>query len=151
MKNVHLLLFIFAFSMHGISQSKLNDSLYSAVLKNDSTLINYYCQKGADVNKVFEINWVKVNLLIIAVNQNNLQSVKTLISNGADVNWVDGFNTSALMYAVGSNNIKITELLLQNGADLSHHDDEGNNALSIATAEKNSKIISLLKQKKHEE
>lgn len=123
----------------------MNDSLlYQAVVNNDTTTIKDLVSKGGNVNFVKQQGWVKVNLLITAVNKKNIEAVKVLLQNGADINWGDGFNTTALMYAASSGNIEIVNLLLINGADIKHKDQQGNDAISTAKQAKHNNVVKLL-------
>ena len=106
--------------------------------------------KGADINFAKEQGWMKISLLITAVNKINVDAVKTLLQQGADVNWEDGFNTTALMYAASNGNIGIVQLLLDKGADIKHKDKQGNDAISAAKARKYKDVVKLLEAKMKE-
>ena len=53
-----------------------------------------------------------------AVRDGNIEDVKTLILNGAEINSMDVSNRTPLDWAVFKNHILIAKLLLQNGADV---------------------------------
>ena len=53
-----------------------------------------------------------------AVRDGNIEDVKTLILNGAEINSMDISNNTPLDWAVFKNQILIAKLLLQNGADV---------------------------------
>ena len=53
-----------------------------------------------------------------AVRDGNIEDVKTLILNGAEINSMDVSNRTPLDWAVCKNQILIAKLLLQNGADV---------------------------------
>jgi uncharacterized protein len=54
------------------------------------------------VNYIKEVGpWMKTNPLISAINKRHFDISKILIENKANVNWKDGFKTSAIMYAAG--------------------------------------------------
>lgn len=123
----------------------INDSLlYQAVVNNDTTTIKDLVGKGGNINFVTQQGWAKVNLLITAVNKKNIEAVNVLLQNGADVNWEDGFNTTALMYAASIGNIPIIKYLLDNGADIKHKDKQGNDAISTAKQAKHNDVVKLL-------
>lgn len=143
MKKLTLVILFFTSTSMLFAQN-MNDSLYQAVVNNDTTAIKYFVQKGADVNFVKEQGWVKINLLITAVNKKNTDAVNILLQNGADVNWKDGFNSTALMYAANTGNINIVKMLLDKGADITHKDDQGNDAISTAKEGKHNDIVKLL-------
>lgn len=84
------------------------------------------------------------------MNKKNVPAVKTLLQQGADVNWEDGFNTTALMYAASSGSIDIAKLLLDKGADIKHKDKQGNDAISAAKAGKHKDVVKLLETRMNE-
>lgn len=57
--------------------------------------------------------------LIKLIPYNNIEKAKTLISKGADVNYVDKKGRTALVEACFWNKSEIVEILLNNGADIS--------------------------------
>lgn len=137
---------LFSFIPFLYSQGK-NDSLLSAIEKNDTTLIDYCIKKGADVNFITQQRWVNISPLITAINNNHIEAAKMLLQNNADINWKDTFNSTALMYAASIGNIKMVQLLIDNGADLEHKDKQGNNAISAAKEGNHNDIVKLLKTK----
>lgn len=141
-----LFIFILSLSTSIAMAQNSNDSLYRAVVKNDTTLLKQLIKQGADVNYVKQEGWMKVSPLITAVNNKNLISVKILLDNKADVNWKDGFQTTALMYAASSGLEDIVKLLLDKGANVTTKDKQGNDALSAAKESKNDKVIELIIQ-----
>ncbi len=143
-KNV-LFLIIFQLSSLSVFSQSDSDSLFKAVERNDTTAIKVYLKNGADINLVKQKGWAKVNLLITAVNKNHLETAKILIQNNVNINWKDGFNTTALMYAANIGNIKMVRFLLDSGADIKHKDDNGNDALSTAKSKKHKDVVKLLK------
>lgn len=145
MKKVILTILFFTSTLILFAQNMNDSLLYKAVVSNDTTAIKDLVSKGANVNFIKEQGWVKVNLLVTAVNKKNIEAVKVLIQNGADVNWEDGFNTTALMYAASNgNNMPIIKLLLDNGADIRHKDKQGNDAISTAKQAKHNDVVKLL-------
>lgn len=138
-------LFLF-FSIPFIFAQSKNDSLYNAVVKNDTLLITYWIEKGADVNFSFQKGWVNVSPLITAVNNNHIDAAKILLSHKADTNWEDGFKATALMYAASKGNIRMVQLLIDHGADIKHKDNQGNDAISTAKDGKHIAVVKLLKK-----
>lgn len=72
---------------------------------------------------------------------------KILIENKADVNWKDGFKTSAIIYAASSGNKELVELLLSHGANINDSDGQGNTVLTAAKESKNKDLIKFIKEK----
>ena len=68
--------------------------------------------------------------LIDAVNDYDINLVRQLLDQGADIDIRDGKGWTALMHSSTSGNINLVETLLNNGADPNFQDDdEGINAL----------------------
>lgn len=146
-----ILLIAFFISTSILFAQNMNDSLYQAVVNNDTTSIKDFVKKGADVNFVKQQGWMKTNLLITAVNKKNADAVKILLQHGVNVNWEDGFYTTALMYAASGGKIDIVKLLLDNGAAIKHKDKQGNNAISAAKEANHNSIVKLLKETLNQE
>ncbi|HTO16764.1 MAG TPA: ankyrin repeat domain-containing protein [Edaphocola sp.] len=152
MKNSIILFLTILISATAFGQDN-NKRLYQAILKKDTISVRQLLSEKADPNYIEESgSWMKVNMLITAVNNGNIEIVKMLISNKADVNWKDGFNTTAIIYAASTGNKDIVVLLLENGANITDNDGQGNTVLSAAKESKNKDLIkfveSKLKQKK---
>jgi ankyrin repeat protein len=125
-----------------------NEKLYKAIVNGDSTLVKQLLNDKADPNFIkAEGPWMKVNMLITAVNSGNIEIVKILIANKADITWRDGFNTTAIMYAASKGNKEIVTLLLDNGADINDNDGQGNTVLSAAKESKNKELVKFIKEK----
>ena len=90
---------------------------------------------------------MKASVLTTAVNNRDVAVVKMLLARQADVNWKDGFNTTALMYAAALGNKELTTLLLAAGADARASDGKGNTVLSAAEEGKNQEIIQLIQDR----
>ena len=71
--------------------------------------------------------------MIFASRDGFLQIAQSLISNGADVNWIDGEGVTPLILASFKNHPQLVKLLLANGADKSVVDGFGRTALEYAT------------------
>jgi ankyrin repeat protein len=147
MKNCILIwLAVLCFSFSALGQN--NEILYKAIIKNDVEKVTKLLNADADPNAVISSgSWMKVNMLITAVNNNNLQIAKLLIEKKADVNWKDGFKTTALMYAVSIGNKNMVTLLLDNGADFNANDGQGNTVLSAAKEGKNEEVIQIIENR----
>ncbi|WP_293305400.1 ankyrin repeat domain-containing protein [Pedobacter sp. UBA5917] len=141
------LLTILYISFYASAQTK-NDDLYSAIAKNNTEKAIDLLKNGASANYIKSVGpWMKVNMLITAVNNKNVDIVKLLLENKADVNWRDGFNTTALMYAAAKANRTIIDMLLDNGADINANDGKGNTVLSAAKESKNEELIKYIEDR----
>ncbi len=125
-----------------------NEKLYQAIVKNDTSLVKELLNLKADPNFVVESGpWMKVNMLITAVNKGAIDIVKILIGDSVDVKWKDGSQTTALMYAASKGNKDIVILLLNNGADINNNDGQGNNVLTASKESGNKDLIKYIKNK----
>lgn len=149
MKNILLTLLLILSSVYTFSQNK-GEELYNLVVKNDTEKSIKLISENADVNYIKESGWMKVNTLISAVNNTNIEIVKSLLEHHADVNWKDGFNTTALIYAASKGNREIVDLLLKYGADINANDGQGNTVLSAAKESNNKELITFIKTKMKE-
>lgn len=125
----------------------VDEKLYKAVKENNLSDVNEFIKQNGNPNFTEEKSWVKINLLITAVKNNNYEIAKKLIESKADINWKDGFNTSALMYACSNGSLKIVNLLIENGADINANDEQGNSVLTAAKESNNKDLILLIENK----
>lgn len=87
--------------------------------------------------------------LIHTIYSNNLEIMRTLLENGADVNKTDGSGRSPIFHAIYRNNLEIMQMLLENGADINKTDDNGESPIFHAIF-KNYKLYEYdLKKFKH--
>ena len=150
MKILTTLICLIGLTFSTIAQDK-SEQLYAAVTKNDKDKVEKLVKTGADVNYVKKAGpWMKVSVLITAVNNQNLEIAKLLIDNKANVNWKDGFKTSAILYAANTGSIDMVQLLLENGADIKDNDGQGNTVLTAAKESKNKALIAFVKEKSKE-
>ncbi|MBL7152763.1 MAG: ankyrin repeat domain-containing protein [Phycisphaerae bacterium] len=73
--------------------------------------------------------------------------LQVLLDAGADVNMLDGNNTSPLCVAIERADVNAVELLIEKGADVNLSDGRGSTPLDCAENAQSQEIISLLVQK----
>ncbi len=129
-----------------LAQDK-GEQLYVAVTKNNTEAAAKLLKEGANPNFVKESGWMKSNVLITAVNTQNVDVVTMLLDHKADVHWKDGFKTSAIMYAAHSGRIDILKLLLEHGANIHDSDGEGNTVWTAAKESKNGEMLAFVEAK----
>ena len=104
---------------------------------------------GADPNiKESSQDWAPLQC---ASYYGNLQMVKLLIENGAEINVTGKYNQTPLhwsMRAITWNNQKeIVKYLLQKGINVNHEDSDGNTALLMAEKRSSEGVVELLRKK----
>ena len=129
------------------------DSLIGSILGGNMELVKIFVEeKNVDVNEEGDA----YDPLGAAINTNNIDMVKYLISWGAKID-----NETHLNDAIEENNFDMVKLLVERGADLNPHGDEGMESINghmhyryqiekpLATAMKqgNNKIIEFLRNK----
>ena len=94
--------------------------LHYAVSSSQNGIVDLLISKGADVNFMADVSGNRgFSPLIFAIRVDNVEGVRILLANRADINAKDG-NTngeSPLFYSLNSGNIEITKMLFDEGAD----------------------------------
>jgi ankyrin repeat protein len=140
-------IFIVVFISVSAHAQSVNQQLLTAVKIKNAGIAEQLLKAGADVNYVQSTNTFKVNLLILAVINDDIPTIKLLIEHKVNINWKDGFGDTALMYAAQTGNMLIINYLLDNGADIHAKDDKGNTVLSAAQEGKHEDAIKLIQSK----
>ena len=129
---------------HDVVNSK-NDfgftPLILACYQGNNEVAIFLIKKNADINYVSD----EGTALMAAVVKGNLELVKALLMNKANLDLTNSKGTTALMYAVQFNNYEITKLLLEYKANKTLINNEGKTAFEYAVFSNNEKIINLLK------
>jgi ankyrin repeat protein len=103
--------------------------------------------ENKSIAKIINVNWVD-NLgetcLFVAIERNNINFVKFVLSQGADPNYLYCLCDTYLKYAMRNCNIQIVALLLDNGANSNHITDSGLTPLHLALELQNIPLIKLL-------
>jgi ankyrin repeat protein len=104
-------------------------------LEKNSTDINFQVKKG-------------YTCLILAVCNNNMEVVKYLCENGADLEITDyEFKNTALFFGIGNNHTEVVEYLIEKGANINHRNSNGDSPLHFACIKGNLQLVKLLHQK----
>ena len=109
------------------------DELRNLVKEKNIVKINELKKKCPDLENIFNIKDENGHTLLMwAANSENLDAVRFLIENNADVNAGDKNNFTALMFACWRGNLPIIELLIKHKANKDAIDVNGTTALSMA-------------------
>lgn len=129
-------------------KNKDGDDAFSYVFEyvdeNDDDMAQILLKQGAKIDALYEGK----TLLRHAIYDENLEHVKILLKNGANVNAKDetGGRTPiwGVCVALKPNVYDIAEVLLANGADINARDDDGDTLLSLKGCVENKKLWSYL-------
>lgn len=93
-------------------------ALHGAALSGDAETINMLLDAGADINARTLKRWGQQTPLLWAIANSRVESVKTLLARGADINLGDERKNTALFYAERGGNSEILKMLKGKNATL---------------------------------
>lgn len=91
------------------------NNIHSAAYEGDLDTVKDWIERGEDVNAKHSIS--DGNILSYAVCSSNIDLVKFLITNGANINQLDANGTTPLHYASRMGSAEIVKLLCSKGAN----------------------------------
>lgn len=147
MKTCIAVIFFIGLVFSAVAQDK-NDLLYEAIIKSDKVGVEKQLAAGASANYVKELSaWLRVSMLIAAVDHNDLEIVKLLLGKNVNLHFRDGFNTTALIYAASNGELEMVKLLAGAGANVNDNDGKGNSVLSAAKESQEPELIAFIESK----
>ena len=147
MKTGIAVLFFLGLLFSAVAQDK-NDLLYDAIIKSDKASVEKLLAEGASANYVKELKpWLRVSMLIAAVDHSDIEIVKILLAKNVNVNFRDGFNTTSIIYAASSGNLEMVKVLVGAGANVNDNDGKGNSVLSAAKESQEPELIAFVEAK----
>jgi ankyrin repeat protein len=108
----------------------INYNIMIAASKGYSTEIKRLIQQGADINAA---TYEGATPLIFAVSNNQIGSVRTLLTYNPILDKVTSNYETPLLIAVKNNNFEIAEALIREGADIDFPDRHGATPLHLAS------------------
>lgn len=124
---------------YGIEGIQVLNPLEVAVFSHSFDVADFLIKKGADVNAISPTT--KQNIIITFVYQEDIESLKYLISKGARIKGLIPPITTAITY---SNNIELIKLLNNTDFNINEKDHYGFTALYIASNNGNLEAIKYL-------
>jgi ankyrin repeat protein len=115
---------------------------FESVFANNLLDVKVAIDRGADINKIMDE--CERTALMIASQDKQLEMVKLLVENGANINIENEYNYSALMYAIYSGKLKIVKYLVEHGADINIKGIDNYKPLSLASHYGNLDIVKYL-------
>jgi len=127
------------------SKTSKNEELFNAIMNNQKEKADVLLKAGSDPNYFHTGSpYVKVSLLMAAVNNNYPDIAKMVLDAKADVNWKDNLENTAVMYAALAGNLEMVKLLTEHGASLTNVNAEGLTAREMANRSNNKAVISYI-------
>lgn len=122
-----------------------NALMYALVDNLDIEIIRLLIKSGVQVNSTDNQKWTPLHY---ATNAQNLEAVKSLLENNAEIEAKDIFGNTPLWRCVMNNNSnpEIIQLLLKKGASPNNKNNSGNSARDIAIKLGNNQILELFNQ-----
>jgi uncharacterized protein len=117
--------------------------LIIACYRGNNEVAKFIVKVGGNINSTSNMG----TALMAAVVKRNLEMVKLLLDNHADVNISDVNGTTALIYATMFKNYDIVSLLVKANANSEFKDNRGNSAIDYAVLADDDKLIEILKTK----
>jgi len=116
-------------------------SFCTACIKGDVSRVKKMIKRGVDIN---DDGMARTTTPLMCASRNgHVEIVNLLVENGADIDFKDPMNCTALYYAVSSEHVEIIEILLKHKANVNIPDKDGETVLDHARG--NEKIVELLK------
>lgn len=117
------------YASFGVNYNALEEAFHSRTLSTQ--IIKSLIDAGADVSKIKKDS---NNYFILALQEKNIELIKLLLENGANINSVSNDGTSILNFMITSDidNLEIYDYILKNGMDPNIKDKDGKTAIMYA-------------------
>ena len=131
-------------------QEDSRDAFIMASSQGHDEIVKYLVANGAEIKNVQvddDINSTDEEgntVLMYAVQEGNVEAVKTLLSNGADHSVQNNYGETALYWSASDGNFEILKLLIEAGAV----DVKGRNSIDIADHKGHVEIVEYLESLK---
>jgi serine/threonine-protein phosphatase 6 regulatory ankyrin repeat subunit B len=123
-------------------QNKVSSHIYKAVLHGVNEIINFLLVNGySNANDTLEGD---SSPLYLACQENHLEIVKTLIKNGANIEFSFREGFTPLYVACQTGNLDIIKYLIEHGAYINSQCINGSTPLYIASQEGKTEVVELL-------
>ncbi len=142
-----VIIILFVCHTRSIDKYPRYHALMEAIERNDLAAVTSQIKSGTNPNDFPPTNLDEDDIapLCAAVSGQKIKMVNLLLNGGADVNIMDGWNTTPLELAGENDDIAMMKLLLSHGAKISDQGDGGSWALwGVAMANKPDAVQLLL-------
>lgn len=122
-----------------------NTPLMNAIFSGRFEIADFFMTKYPFMLSVLNIN-EKNKLLIASVEKGNVEFIKKMIKNGAEINAAGTSGNTSLHLAAIRSNLQVINTLIKSGANINSRNNMGQTALHFAAEAGNQQIIAVLKQ-----
>lgn len=117
--------------------------LIAAAMNGHADMVALLATKITNLDQLSEMQY-QSNALHLAARDGHTAVIEVLLKAGADVNALEGTDSTALMYAAYNGHLEAVELLIEQGADLNVRDQGGQTALYWANFRNHTDIAALI-------
>ena len=129
-------------NIHQESSGGTNCIMSASLGTGDSKTVTWLIQQGVDVNHCNKDGWTAVQ---VAAQKGNLDVLKLLHSNGANIHQESSNGTSCIISAsLGTGDCKTVKWLIHQGVDVNHCNKDGCTAVHGAAQKGNLDVLKLL-------
>ncbi len=123
--------------------------LHQAAMRNRPDIVEWLCARGVNVNAVDSAGETPLTISLSqpdteAAIQNNAETIRILVSYGADINCRTREGKTVLHNAVARKRKDVIDLLLKRGGDINSRDKYGYTPLHWAVSSKSKEMVQLL-------
>jgi len=117
-------------------------ALVTAAMNQDEAALRQFLRRGANINYVYN----ERTALMEACNKNWLTGVRILLDAGANADYVNAYQMTALMFAArtNNNNLNIVRLLENRNVLINARDEHNKTALMYAIESQNDQMVDFL-------
>ncbi len=116
--------------------------LFFAIKNNQKSIVELLLSFDININKKFAHGITALSFAVLG--DANIDIIKVLLNNGADINTQVFNGFTPLISASDGNNIEIVKLLLEYGADINKQTGSKGTALILAAVKNNVEIVKIL-------
>ncbi|MBN2018412.1 MAG: ankyrin repeat domain-containing protein [Candidatus Cloacimonetes bacterium] len=128
-----------------ISSQAISATIFEAIQNNNIDEVTTFVTDNPDI--LNERDEQYCDPLTVAAIAGNLDIMKYLISQGADINTIDREGSNLLHNAAANGHLEVVQYLLDQGFDINAEDANGNTALLFASSHNNFDLIKFLLDK----
>lgn len=114
-----------------------------AITNKEKGLINFFIEKGADINAKNDTEWIGTPLHY-SIFHDEIEIARLLLIHGADINATNTLSETPLLSAISWGKVDFINLLLDSNADINAKNDRGISPIHYAASRSTFEIFNLL-------